>query len=421
MKEMSVLFLGCSIIAVEALLMRWLKSDMEKAAIALVGMLLLLVLMVWVPVSAAGAYEGVSRLATPVTGTVQATPTEDATVTALNKEKLAQEVQQLKNQNDRSTAAWFWNSSGLLGPIVAALLAVAGVLWTAKVAQDKNLADRQAERTRRDEEQKRWLEDRKAERERRDEEQQRWLKNQEAERDKRAEERFQSVVVGLGSEREEAKASAAIMLRTFLQPDYEQFYRQAFDLAVTHLRLRKVDPNIPDPSIPYKPPDSLSQALITVLKESFPLAREKLRKQLEAEMLEFDPALLDATGSHLEYAYLSHTDLKKVYLRHAFLQGAHFWQAHLEGANLKHSNLTLAFLEGAHLEEANLGDTKLMRAKMKGAYLCGTHLANADLTGADLTGTHPEDAGSLTKTILHDVEGLNPAQRSACAARGAIL
>ena len=79
--------------------MRWLKRNKWKAGITFVGMLLLLVLMVWVP-STAGAYEGASGLATPVTGTVQATLTEDATVTALNKEKLVQEIQQLKNQNE---------------------------------------------------------------------------------------------------------------------------------------------------------------------------------------------------------------------------------------------------------------------------------------------------------------------------------
>jgi hypothetical protein len=54
--------------------MRWLKRETWKAGIAIAGMLLLLVLVVWVPVSAAGAHERASGLATPVTGTVQATP-----------------------------------------------------------------------------------------------------------------------------------------------------------------------------------------------------------------------------------------------------------------------------------------------------------------------------------------------------------
>jgi hypothetical protein len=57
---------------VEALPMHWRSKDIWKAGIALAGLLLLLlVLMVWVPISAAGAYEGASGLATPVTGTVQ--------------------------------------------------------------------------------------------------------------------------------------------------------------------------------------------------------------------------------------------------------------------------------------------------------------------------------------------------------------
>ena len=51
-----------------------------------------------------GAYELTPVLATPVP--VQKTPTVDATVTALNKEKLAQEVQQLKNQNELDPFGW---------------------------------------------------------------------------------------------------------------------------------------------------------------------------------------------------------------------------------------------------------------------------------------------------------------------------
>ncbi len=78
--------------------MRWLKRNLWKIGIALAGMLLLVVLMAWVPVSAADTHEEVSGLAMFGTVTVQTTPTVDATVTALNKEKLAQEVQQLQNQ-----------------------------------------------------------------------------------------------------------------------------------------------------------------------------------------------------------------------------------------------------------------------------------------------------------------------------------
>src|SRR6266699_4676775 len=261
---------------VEALLMHGLKREVWKAGIAVAGILLLLLLMVWVPVSEAGAYEKAFGFARLGTGTVQATPTEDTTVTALNKEKLAQEVQQLKNQNEPDSLGWLRSNASIL---LSTLIVVIGALfgsWQWSVgrrdAQNKELEDRKAERERRDEEQQRWLEDRKAERERRDEEQQRWLKDQEAEREKRAEESFQSVVEGLGSEREEARVSAAINLRTFLLPGYERFYRQVFDLAVAHLRLPRNAHGSEDPD-PHLPPTTLSQALIMIFKEAFPPAR----------------------------------------------------------------------------------------------------------------------------------------------------
>ena len=72
--------------------MRWLKRDLWKAGFAIAGLLLLLVLMAWIPVSAEGAEARASGLVTPVM--VQATPTEDATVTALNKEQLALQMKQ---------------------------------------------------------------------------------------------------------------------------------------------------------------------------------------------------------------------------------------------------------------------------------------------------------------------------------------
>ena len=80
--------------------MRQLKRDMWKVGITLAGILLPLMLMIWVPVSVAGAQKVAPGRIRPVTVTVQATPTEDATVTELNKEKLAQEVKQLKGQNE---------------------------------------------------------------------------------------------------------------------------------------------------------------------------------------------------------------------------------------------------------------------------------------------------------------------------------
>ena len=106
--------------------MRWLKNDLWKAGIAITGVLLPLVLMVWVPVSVAGAYQGASGLATPITGTAQATPTEDATVTALNKEKLTQEVAQQRHTLEN----WLWSSAAtILSSFLSMLVVVIGVLF----------------------------------------------------------------------------------------------------------------------------------------------------------------------------------------------------------------------------------------------------------------------------------------------------
>jgi hypothetical protein len=81
-------------------------------------------------------------------------------------------------------------------------------------------------------------EGRQAEREKRDEEQKRWLEDRQAEREKRTEERFQSVVEGLGSTIQATQVGAAITLRTFLRPGYEEFYSQVFDLAVANIRTK---------------------------------------------------------------------------------------------------------------------------------------------------------------------------------------
>ena len=179
--------------------MRRFKRDMWKAGIALAGMLLLLVLMMWLSVPAAGAQEGALGSATPGTVTVQATPTVDATVTALNKEKLLQEVDQLKNQN-----YWAWTT---IGPILVGFTGLLAALYSfitwfrnRQDEQGKQREDRRLEREKRDKEQTRWLEDRQAERERRDEEQRRWLEDGKDEREKRTEERFQATVIGLGDE-----------------------------------------------------------------------------------------------------------------------------------------------------------------------------------------------------------------------------
>ncbi len=95
--------------------MLWLKRGIWKYCIAFAAVLFLLVLMVWVPLFA-DAHAGTSGLVTPVTGTVQATPTVNvtATMTVLQEDKLRQEIQQLKDQNEPDLLSWLRTNASIL-------------------------------------------------------------------------------------------------------------------------------------------------------------------------------------------------------------------------------------------------------------------------------------------------------------------
>src|SRR6266487_4971985 len=282
--------------------MRWLKRNLWRTGIAIAGMLLLLMLMVWISVVAAGAHEGASGSTRSVTAL--ATPTEDATVTTLSKEKLLQEVnqldeevKQLKEQNQSGFFEWLrTNASILLSTLVVVIGALIG-LW-------------------------RWLGDRRDEHEKRRE-------DQRSEEEKRAEERFQSAVTGLGDDKEGSRIGASILLRTFLRPGYEQFYSQTFDLAVANLCLPRTPHPPEDPNTPL-PLTTLSQALIVVFNAAFTLARSQDKRS---------PESLDATGIQLDNAYLRGADLKQVWM-------------------------PVASLRKVDLSEANLGEAKLSGAKL---------------------------------------------------------
>jgi len=218
------------------------------------------------------------------------------------------------------------------------------------------------------------------------------------EQKQRAEERFQSAVTGLGDEKESAKISAAILLQTFLRPGYEQFYTQIFDLAVANLRLIRTshppeDPNAPQHLTP------LSQALIDVFKEAFPLARSQNNRS---------PQSLNATGIQLDNAYLRGSDLKRVWMPRASLRIADLSEADLSGAMLSEADLSGAMLRGADLSEAdlseaNLSGAMLSEANLSGAYLSEARLSGAMLSKADLSGAMLRGA-DLSETDLRGVK-----------------
>ncbi len=356
----------------------------------MVGALALLLLMVVV------IFMGTTVQAHVSISVVQPTPIVDltATVAVLNTEKLVGDVE----QQQHTLGNWLWsNAAALLSSLV---LAIAGVFTLFRY-----LRDQRSEREKQREEREKQEKDRQVE-------EQRQRGDRQAELEKRAEERFQSAVTGLGDEKEGAQVGAAILLRTFLRPGYEQFHIQTFDLAVANLRRRGVSKIVqcrlwdaPMDSNIVSPLTALDQALIMVFKKAFPLARCQER----------EPASLDVTGIQLNNAYLAEADLKQMWGSQVSLQKANLGGADLSGANLTEARLSGAFLHraklintflfGADLSEAflneaclvnadlaeavlidaDLNGANLINASLTGAYLTGTCFANADLSGADLT------------------------------------
>jgi uncharacterized protein YjbI with pentapeptide repeats len=392
--------------------MRWLKRDRWRLAIPFAGLLLLLMLMVWVPM-AASAYEGASETVTPTPATVQTTPTVDvtATMTALNEEKLRQEIQQLKSQNEPTLFDWLKSNISIL---LLGLGAFIGFLrW---------LADRQDARNK----------DLRAQ----------------------AEERFKTAVAALGDKNEGVQVNGAILLRSFLHKSdeaiYGRYYTQIFDLAVAYLRLPSisqpsedpdglppppVDPNAPLPLTP------LRQALIVVFKEVFPLARNRMGAVKMFATLKLDATRIRLDGASLVVSDLDHIWMKEATLRNASLLGANLRDASLGSCNLMEANLTradltAASLNGADLTRAILTEAVLTKTDFIKADLTGADLSEADLTEADLGGatlnranlTEADLSGAnigyvlgMQDADLRGVKGLSEKQLKDCKAKGAII
>jgi uncharacterized protein YjbI with pentapeptide repeats len=368
---------------------------------------------------------------TPV-ATAQGTPTPNATMAALQEEKLRQEVQQLQRQNTRG---WLWtNGSGLIASLLTAAVASFGLVRyfmdrenereKRKEEQDRYWTDKHDEREKRKEEQERYLADKHDEREKRAEEQTRYLEDKKDERMRRAEEQFQSIVGAMSSGNSSAQVGAAVTLRTFLRPGYEQFYAQIFDLAVSYLR------------IGFQGPDAraVTSAMTSVFAESFAHARDYLSGQpASAARREGNASSkmerLDARGVGLRDMYLQQADLDNIYLLGAYLTGANLAYARLNGAvlagadligaNLRHAYLREAILHRAILERANLQEADLRSALLSEARLVGANLAEAILEEADLNGTDFGGVVSLKQARMWNVKNLTPEQRAICEAKGA--
>lgn len=313
--------------------MRWLKRGKWKAAIALIGLLFFLVLMVWVPLSAR-AYAGASRIV--MSGPPSAKPTVDvtATMTALQKEQLILQNKQLQQSNDRGFGAWLWsNAAAIVASLLSTLVVVSGALvgfWQWRM----NRSDIRTKESN----------DRK--------------EAQDKDLRAHAEERFKAAITALGSENEATQVGVAILLRSFLNKKdediYGRYYTQIFDLAAAYLRFEnKLQPlEDPDTSLTIS---TLRQALIVVFKESYPLARSQNKGM---------PQSLDARNVQLDGAYFFKADLGKIWMPFAYLREANLNRVNLRGALLQRAILKRARLVEADLEESNLAGSDLQGADL---------------------------------------------------------
>ena len=293
---------------------------------------------------------------------MQVTPTEDATMTALKKEQLTLQV----DQQQHTWQNFFWNFGSTL--ITSLALLVGGIIALF-----------------------------------------RWFRDRRTEREKRDDENFQQVVADLGDANEGRRVNATIMLRTFLQPNYERFHKQIFDLAVANLRSRPRNPVNPDAAEPL---DTLSQPLIELFVISYSLAHKWLQKHQpyrisgpDASCIQLDNGPLDYCD--LEWAYMPDASLRKAHLGMANLEYADLSRVHLEGADLKGTKLKHATLNNAHLKGAVFG-TYIRGKDFTKTDLTGAMLVGADLSGVDLSETElfmiNLTEAILTEATLTEVE-----------------
>ena len=251
----------------------------------------------------------------------------------------------------------------------------------------------------------------------------RYLEERYEERQNKENECFAATVKSLGSEHEQERLNAALLLPTFLDKQHKRFHIQIFNLAAGNLRKKQSD-------------DSLTQVLVTVLRNSYPLARNTLLKKhrlrwlnqfkhsrnfleqfsykimafLEDEKRRFEiyktRQYLNAANIILSKAYLENTDLNCAWLREATLEQtilkySDLSNAYLELANLSGANLEGAYLKNAYLYKTNLEGAYLENANLEGAYLESTKFSNANLNNTILRRAKLESADLLNASLYY--------------------
>lgn len=277
----------------------------------------------------------------------------------------------------------------------------------------------------------------------------RYLSEQTKQREEKEERRFSDIAEHLGSESEQSRMGAAVLLPSFLRQGFEGFYIQVFNLVAGSLRLLRHESS---------DHGGFRQALVTVYRESFPKARALIPAGPSDKDNPEIAFRLNSSEVGLQGAYLVNADLKGAWLRQANFNDAIARDARLQGANLEFASmkrcslevadltsanlhgadlseadlrravLSNCLLENASLQKANLTGAEMIGVTARGANFLGATLDDADLQGADFApmelGGKPANldlAASLVGTKLYGARGLSEQQRNICREKGALL
>jgi uncharacterized protein YjbI with pentapeptide repeats len=289
----------------------------------------------------------------------------------LEREKLRQEIQQLKLSNRDHQGL-----RGLLGTY-GGLIAGLAALGTVLVALTNLVHQRNLDRQQR-----------------------------EAENTRRLDEQFTRILADLGDESEAVQAAAAVSLLTFLRPEHMEYQRQVRLVALANLKVRT-----PGPVTAL-----LVRTFADALRTQEPIQSDEINFAA-AELRGINLAGLDLREAVLREANLRDADLTGANLRSVDAHKAQLQGACLSGTDLRESHLERAeatkavFHDEANLASAKFDDADLRGARFEGASLQSAHFDRADLEGARFQSADINDAFFRTsKFDAATIRGLDRAK-----------
>jgi uncharacterized protein YjbI with pentapeptide repeats len=299
---------------------------------------------------------------------------------ALEIEKLKQEVFKVQLENENLKSSWTKiSSNSAFFMAITALIGIFVTIWKqrAETSRLKELDDKQQTRQQQldDAQRQRDSEQRQLDREQRERENQRLI-----------DQKFTSIIADLSAESEAIQASAAVLIITYLKPEYEILHDRIFAVLLANLKITHSD------AVNRLISEAFEKALRIKLskddKFELNISRTKLIR-LDLEGLDFsgievDIAFADLTDANLKDTKLNgllgiEVILNKAKLSRAELKKARLNKAQCEGAHFHNSVLISATLKGAILKKAEFMQAQLQAAHFEGADLTGAKFENANI------------------------------------------